>query len=122
MESSLKKVVERIPVCKTKAGPRDKDDWLVRLAEEYTALIKVCTTETVGKIEETRLSVSLTPLVQSIMNSLFLHSTSRIIKPRTTTGSTWNRMSSAINGMGAAGAYMICKPTSSISSLRYEID
>ena len=42
MDASLKKVVSKIPLCQTRAGPRDGDAWLQRLAEEYAALIKVC--------------------------------------------------------------------------------
>ena len=34
--------VQRIPLLRTRAGPRD-EAWLTRLAEEYSALIKVPT-------------------------------------------------------------------------------
>ena len=41
MDAATKKTLGAIPLLKTKAGPRDKDIWVQRLKEEYTALIKV---------------------------------------------------------------------------------
>eukprot|EP00732_Lithocolla_globosa_P005895 Lithocolla_globosa_v1_NODE_6431_length_1088_cov_153.830591.p1 type:complete len:163 gc:universal NODE_6431_length_1088_cov_153.830591:514-1002(+) len=39
MDDKTKSTVGKIPLMKTKAGPRDGDEWLTRLAEEYNALI-----------------------------------------------------------------------------------
>ncbi|VUZ41024.1 unnamed protein product [Hymenolepis diminuta] len=36
----LKKTLAAIPLCKTRAGPRDGDDWVKRLKEEYMSIIK----------------------------------------------------------------------------------
>ncbi|KAL5110929.1 Ubiquitin-fold modifier-conjugating enzyme 1 [Taenia crassiceps] len=36
----LKKTLAAIPLLKTRAGPRDGEDWVTRLKEEYTSLIK----------------------------------------------------------------------------------
>ena len=38
---STKKTLSSLPLLKVKAGPRDKDEWVNRLKEEYCALIKV---------------------------------------------------------------------------------
>ena len=39
MDPQVKESVQRIPLCKTKAGPRDGDKWVQRLKEEYGSLI-----------------------------------------------------------------------------------
>ncbi|CAJ1020264.1 Ubiquitin-fold modifier-conjugating enzyme 1, putative [Leishmania lindenbergi] len=39
MEPSVRASVSRIPLLKTKAGPRDGDKWTARLKEEYASLI-----------------------------------------------------------------------------------
>merc|ERR1712070_88039 len=39
-DEGTKSTVQKIPLLKTKAGPRDKEGWAKRLKEEYTALIK----------------------------------------------------------------------------------
>ena len=41
VDEATKRTVASIPTLKTKAGPRDSDDWVQRLKEEYTSLIKV---------------------------------------------------------------------------------
>lgn len=41
VDEATKKTLAAIPLLKTKAGPRDAEDWVVRLKEEYTSLIKV---------------------------------------------------------------------------------
>lgn len=41
MDEKTKKTLSSIPLLKTKAGPRDKDQWSTRLKEELHALIKV---------------------------------------------------------------------------------
>ncbi|RWS04223.1 Ufm1-conjugating enzyme-like protein, partial [Dinothrombium tinctorium] len=41
VDEATKKTLSSIPLLKTKAGPRDKELWPVRLKEEYQALIKV---------------------------------------------------------------------------------
>jgi hypothetical protein len=41
VDEATKKTLAAIPLLKTKAGPRDKDSWVVRLKEEYSSLIKV---------------------------------------------------------------------------------
>ena len=40
VDAATKKTLSGIPLCKTKAGPRDKEVWVTRLKEEYQALIK----------------------------------------------------------------------------------
>nr|CDJ83728.1 Ubiquitin-fold modifier-conjugating enzyme 1 domain containing protein [Haemonchus contortus] len=40
MDDSTKSRLKAIPLCKTKAGPRDGDLWIERLKEEYQAIIK----------------------------------------------------------------------------------
>jgi len=40
VDAATKKAVASIPQLKTKAGPRDRDDWPTRLKEEYQSLIK----------------------------------------------------------------------------------
>ena len=42
MDEKTKKTLSAIPTLKTKAGPRDKDQWPTRLKEEFASLIKVC--------------------------------------------------------------------------------
>ena len=41
VDEATKKNLAAIPLLKTRAGPRDKDDWVLRLKEEFTSLIKV---------------------------------------------------------------------------------
>lgn len=41
MDDKTKKTLSAIPLMKTKAGPREKDAWPLRLKEEYQSLIKV---------------------------------------------------------------------------------
>lgn len=40
VDESTRKTLANIPLLKTKAGPRDKEEWLERLKEEYCSLIK----------------------------------------------------------------------------------
>ncbi|XP_065846132.1 ubiquitin-fold modifier-conjugating enzyme 1 [Oscarella lobularis] len=40
VDNATKKTLAAIPLLKTNAGPRDKENWVKRLKEEYTALIK----------------------------------------------------------------------------------
>ena len=40
VDAATKKTLSGIPLCKTKAGPRDKEIWVPRLKEEYQSLIK----------------------------------------------------------------------------------
>lgn len=40
VDAATKKTLSGIPLCKTKAGPRDKEIWVNRLKEEYQSLIK----------------------------------------------------------------------------------
>ncbi|EDO28897.1 predicted protein [Nematostella vectensis] len=40
VDEATKKTLAAIPLLKTKAGPRDGKDWVDRLKEEYTSLIK----------------------------------------------------------------------------------
>lgn len=40
VDAATKKTLSGIPLCKTKAGPRDKEVWVPRLKEEYQSLIK----------------------------------------------------------------------------------
>jgi len=35
VDAATKKTLSGIPLCKTKAGPRDKEIWMPRLKEEY---------------------------------------------------------------------------------------
>jgi ufm1-conjugating enzyme 1 len=39
MDPAVKESVKRIPLCRTKAGPRDGGQWAQRLKEEYASLI-----------------------------------------------------------------------------------
>ena len=39
VDAATRKAVSNIPQLKTKAGPRDKDEWVKRLKEEYASLI-----------------------------------------------------------------------------------
>ena len=41
VDDSTRKTLGLIPLLKTKAGPRDKEEWAKRLKEEYLSLIKV---------------------------------------------------------------------------------
>lgn len=41
VDEGTKKALSNIPLLKTKAGPRDKEQWAQRLKEEYISLIKV---------------------------------------------------------------------------------
>ena len=41
VDVATKKTLAAIPLLKTKAGPRDGGEWVIRLKEEYQALIKV---------------------------------------------------------------------------------
>jgi hypothetical protein len=41
MDDSTKATVQKIPLLTTNAGPRDGEQWVKRLKEEYAALIKV---------------------------------------------------------------------------------
>jgi ufm1-conjugating enzyme 1 len=40
VDESTRKSLANIPLLKTKAGPRDKEEWPERLKEEYCSLIK----------------------------------------------------------------------------------
>jgi ufm1-conjugating enzyme 1 len=40
MDANTKAVLQKIPLLKTRAGPRDGDQWVQRLKEEFEALIK----------------------------------------------------------------------------------
>jgi ufm1-conjugating enzyme 1 len=39
MDPAVKDSVRRIPLCRTRAGPRDGEQWTQRMKEEYTSLI-----------------------------------------------------------------------------------
>lgn len=41
VDANTRKELSGIPLLKTNAGPRDKEIWVLRLKEEYQALIKV---------------------------------------------------------------------------------
>ena len=41
VDEATKKTLTSIPLLKTQAGPRDGDQWVSRLKEEYLSLIKV---------------------------------------------------------------------------------
>ena len=41
VDEATKKTLTSIPLLKTHAGPRDGDQWVLRLKEEYLSLIKV---------------------------------------------------------------------------------
>jgi hypothetical protein len=41
IDNNTKKIVQKIPLLRTRAGPRDGDKWVARLKEEYKALITV---------------------------------------------------------------------------------
>lgn len=41
VDDSTRSTLSKIPLLKTKAGPRDKDLWVQRLKEEYQSLIAV---------------------------------------------------------------------------------
>ncbi len=43
MDEGTKKTVQKIPLLTVNAGPRDGEQWVKRLKEEYAALIKVHT-------------------------------------------------------------------------------
>jgi hypothetical protein len=43
MDEGTKKTVQKIPLLTVNAGPRDGEQWIKRLKEEYAALIKVIT-------------------------------------------------------------------------------
>lgn len=43
VDETTKKTLTSIPLLKTQAGPRDGDQWVSRLKEEYLSLIKVGT-------------------------------------------------------------------------------
>ena len=40
MESSIQTLAQKVPLLTVNAGPRDGAQWVARLKEEYTALIK----------------------------------------------------------------------------------
>ena len=40
VDAATKASVGKIPILKTKAGPRDKEAWVARLKEEYVSLIQ----------------------------------------------------------------------------------
>ena len=41
VDEATKRTLAAIPLLRTRAGPRDGDQWVTRLKEEYTSLIKV---------------------------------------------------------------------------------
>lgn len=41
VDEGTRKALSKLPLLKTKAGPRDKELWPQRLKEEYQALIQV---------------------------------------------------------------------------------
>ena len=41
VDAATKQALAAIPLCTTRAGPRDGERWVARLKEEYTSLIKV---------------------------------------------------------------------------------
>ena len=47
VDEATKKTLAAIPLCTTRAGPRDGEQWVTRLKEEYTSLIKVLNTHRV---------------------------------------------------------------------------
>ena len=42
-DEATKATVQKLPLLTVKAGPRDGDDWIARVKEEYMALIQVRT-------------------------------------------------------------------------------
>ena len=44
VDEATKRSLAQISLLKTKAGPRDGEQWVNRLKEEYQSLIKVCLT------------------------------------------------------------------------------
>ena len=41
VDAATKATVQKLPMLTVKAGPRDGDDWIKRMKEEYMALIAV---------------------------------------------------------------------------------
>jgi ufm1-conjugating enzyme 1 len=41
MDNQVKSTLQKIPLLTVKAGPRDGDEWIARLKQEYKALIEV---------------------------------------------------------------------------------
>ena len=111
VDNATKKTLAAIPLLKTNAGPRDKENWVKRLKEEYTALIKVGLLR--GRNSENNNN-----------NQTFL-SMSAITKSKTTIGFAWNRTKKALglskirnifrliefltlDGLENAGMFTIC--------------
>ena len=42
IDDTTKATVQKLPMLTVNAGPRDGDEWVKRMKEEYTALIQVC--------------------------------------------------------------------------------
>ena len=42
IDDATKATMQKLPLCTIKAGPRDGEDWIKRVKEEYKALIQVC--------------------------------------------------------------------------------
>jgi len=42
MDENLKTTLKKIPLLTINAGPRDGEQWIARLKEEFKALIAVC--------------------------------------------------------------------------------
>ena len=118
VDASTKKTLSSIPLCQTKAGPRDKELWVQRLKEEYTSLIKVIIfiyiydvlIQCIQHAEQLLLFILwnfIKPLCE--LESVFvLFSMSKITKSRTMIGLDWNRIKKAPSGLVNVGTFTTC--------------
>lgn len=121
-DEATKSTVQKLPLLTVRAGPRDGEEWVKRLKEEYMALITV-----------SRVSIAVAPMQSccyacqcSLPGSLEerppqplharLRSTKRSTKRRGTSGSRSSPMQTARTGRARCGTCMSCCVTSSIST------
>lgn len=91
VDEATKKTLTSIPLLKTHAGPRDGDQWVLRLKEEYLSLIKV---RAMGGIRRTVFNLLIENCANHIAVSIiFINycSTYRTTRTLTTTGLGWSR-------------------------------
>lgn len=104
VDEVTKKTLSNIPLLKTKASPRDGEQWRQRLKEELQALIQV-------KINNCFQQFELR------MVFFFCFSTSKIIRMLTMIGFDWNRIPKVLVGGEKLGPLRICYAMSLTSSL-----
>ena len=115
-DEATKATVQKLPMLKTKAGPRDGDAWIERVKEEYMALIQVRSASPIILCEMLELILFLR-LFRSTPSACCTHSTKRSTRRPATSGLQSSPTRRARDGRARSGTSTTCSVTSLTSSL-----